>query len=276
MVSQLTFNPANFSTNPSITNKYLSYTAGTVYDYEIRDATTGEIIEYRTVTVLDDPNKAGTQYLTKSIAGVNCIVVQDVVTDAQTGQTIEIALDYFAQDKAGNVWYFGEDVKNFKDGKFLNTDGSWLADNPGAAPGIAMEAKPKVNDTYNQENAPGVAEDFAVVKDLSASIGGYNNLLLTNDVNPLDLTKKQPTELELKYYKSGTGEVYSTTSVLNNKGEYVPTEIEQLVSVTQSSSQLVQAMASFGATQTVSSPVAAVGPDQHALNNMLATPGHHT
>jgi hypothetical protein len=111
----------------------------------------------------------------------------------------------------------------------------------------------------------------------SVPYGSFTNLLKTLDLNPLDVTKTgQLSEKENKYYAAGIGEVYSETYVPDKTGNYVLAETEQLVSVTSSNSQLVQAMASFGATQSVSSPLAAVGPDQHALNNMLATPGHHT
>jgi hypothetical protein len=51
---------------------------------------------------------------TKVIAGVTCVVVEDTVK--VDGELAEKTFDYFAQDKAGNVWYFGEDTKEFEDG----------------------------------------------------------------------------------------------------------------------------------------------------------------
>jgi hypothetical protein len=238
--------------------------------YNTYDAS-GALTEIRTVTVTNQ---------TKVIDGVTCIIVTDVVKDATTGAFIENTQDYFAQDKSGNVWYFGEDAQNYKNGKFVNTDGSWLAgqllpDGSVAAPGIVMEAKPKVGDTYQQENAPGVAQDYAMVLNLGAKIGGWTGLLQTNDVNPLDVSKTGlPTEQEYKYYAAGIGEVYSTTSVLNNKGQYVLAETEQLYSI---NGQLVQAMASFGASPSASqSPLSAAFSDQQTLHNVLAANGHHT
>jgi len=277
--STVQFDPRNFPSGEPIDNNasnYLQYKPGTVFTYNVYDAA-GNQTETRVVTVTDQKI---------SIDGVTCTVIQDVVTDFKTGKTVEIAMDYVAQDKLGNVWYFGEDVQNFKNGKFVNFDGSWhagqsLADGTVAGPGIIMEAKPKVGDFYRQENATGIAQDTAQVLSLSGSAtvpyGSLSNLLVTLDLNPLDLTKSgQLSERENKYYAAGIGEVYSETYVPDKNGKYVLAETEQLVSVTSSNSQLVQAMASFGATQSVSSPLAAVGPDQHASTSILATPHHHS
>jgi hypothetical protein len=270
-VSTIPFDPNNFVAGEPIDNNqsnYLKLTPGTIYHYDVRDAA-GNLIETSTLDVT---------YQTVMVAGVQCVVVIDTVKDA-AGNLVEVANDYYAQDKYGNVWYFGEAVQNYKNGKFANTDGSWRADDPGAAPGIVMEAQPSVGDQYAQENSPGLAQDYAVVMDLGAKIAGYKGLLQTQDVNPLDVAKKSglPIEQEFKYYKAGIGEVYSVTSVLNKQGQYVLAETEKLTSVeTYSNPQLVQAMASFGASQSVSTPLATVGPDQHAWHNMLATPGHHT
>ena len=56
---------------------------------------------------------------TKLILGVAATVVRDrVFVD---GKLAEDTLDWYAQDRDGNVWYFGEDTKAFKD------DGTSLA-----------------------------------------------------------------------------------------------------------------------------------------------------
>src|SRR5262245_26914541 len=100
------FDPANFKkkngTSYAINNDYLIYSPGTVYNYVATDPS-GDITETRTVTVTNQ---------TIQISGVTCNVVRDEVWDAE-GNRIETALDYFAQDKDGNVWYFGEDVVNY-------------------------------------------------------------------------------------------------------------------------------------------------------------------
>ena len=77
------------------------------------------------------------------------------------GKLEERTLDYFAQDKDGNVWYFGKRQK-YHSGHFLNTDGSWLMGVSGAMPGIVMEAALDL-ETGQSGDAPGIAEDRAKV-----------------------------------------------------------------------------------------------------------------
>src|SRR5689334_4379792 len=117
-----------------------------------------------TITESPDGSAVGTFSVTRQtrvIDGVTCVVVSDIAT--VDGELIEKTSDFFAQDKAGNVWYFGEQTAEYENGQVVSTEGSWLAGVDGAAPGIIMEANPKVGDSYDQENAPGVAEDHAAV-----------------------------------------------------------------------------------------------------------------
>ena len=79
---------------------------------------------------------------TKVIDGVTCVVVKD--TALVDGELVEKTNDYFAQDKAGNVWYFGEDTKEFENGKVVSTEGTWRAGVDGATPGFIMLASPQV------------------------------------------------------------------------------------------------------------------------------------
>ena len=103
---------------------------------------------------------------------------------------VEVALDYFAQHKDGTVYYFGEDVINYVDGVPDNTDGSWLAGEDGAEPGIVMPADPAVGDEFAQENAPGIAEDRAKIVASGVTVttpaGTFGGCIETQDWNPLE------------------------------------------------------------------------------------------
>ncbi len=55
---------------------------------------------------------------------------------------IEEAFDYYAQGDYGGVWYFGEDVDNFENGKLKDHGGSWLAGEKGALPALLMPGDP--------------------------------------------------------------------------------------------------------------------------------------
>jgi hypothetical protein len=134
--------------------------------------------------------------------GVTARVVRDTVTE--NGQLVEDTFDWYAQDLRGNVWYLGEDTKEYENGKVVSTAGSWEAGVDGARPGIVMLARPRVGRTYKQENRPGAAEDTARVLSLDdqaeVPAGHFRRVVLTKDWNPLD-----PKVLEYKLYARGVG-----------------------------------------------------------------------
>jgi hypothetical protein len=141
---------------------------------------------------------------TKTIFGVVTTAVHDRVTAG--GKLVEDTWDRYAQDRAGNVWYFGEDTKEYRGGKVVSTGGSWEAGKNGAKAGIVMLARPQVGDMYRQEDAPGTAEDLAKVERLAASVqvpyGRFSGALQTAERNPLERGSR-----ELKYYVKGVGVV---------------------------------------------------------------------
>ena len=182
--------PATFG--PVIDNPYFPLTPGTVWYYE--GESDGEA-ETGVVTVLAE---------TKVVMGVTCTVVQDVVS--VDGEVAEDTLDWYAQDKDGNVWYMGEESKDYEDGEVVSTKGSWEAGVDGALPGIIMLADPQVGDTYRQEFYAGEAEDIGSVLKLGETVtvesGTYEDVLVTEDTNPME-----PEIVERKYYAPGVGVV---------------------------------------------------------------------
>ena len=85
-------------------------------------------------------------------------------TVAQRRRHIERTLDYYAQDKDGNVWYLGEDSFELQHGRFVKASDSWRSGVDGAKPGIIMPADPQPGDRYRQEYyPPGEALDEATV-----------------------------------------------------------------------------------------------------------------
>ncbi len=181
--------PANFVT--SIDNPYFPLSPGTIFVYEGK---TEKGNEYNETYVTPQ---------TKVILGVTCVVVSDTVK--VDGQLEEATLDWYAQDKQGNVWYMGEDSKEYQDSQVVSTKGSWEAGVDGALPGIIMQANPQVGQTYRQEYYKGEAEDMAAVVSLSESVSvpyaSYTNLLMTKEWSALDT----PPVIEYKYYAKGVG-----------------------------------------------------------------------
>ncbi len=186
------FDKANFSHPLDINNQYQPLQPGTTYVY---DGTTDGKPTHETFVVTHE---------TKTILGIQVRVIRDSVFEK--GKLIEQTDDWFAQDNAGNVWYMGEFSTDFKNGKVVSHEGSWEGGVNGAQPGIIMEAHPKVGDTYQQESAPGVAEDMAKVLSLSESIcvpfGCFTNVLKTKEFTPLE-----PGVVEQKFYAPGVGEI---------------------------------------------------------------------
>jgi len=86
---------------------------------------------------------------------------------AVDGQLVEVAYDYFAQADDGGVYYMGEDVNNYEDGKVVSQEGSWLAGRDGAPPSLIMPAHPEVGQIFNPENLPGVVYETDEILSLS-------------------------------------------------------------------------------------------------------------
>jgi hypothetical protein len=134
---------------------------------------------------------------TKNIAGITATVVSDNVYEPPP-RLLEKTFDYYAQDDKGNVWYLGENTREFLRGGKVDRSGSWLAGTNGAKPGLIMEAHPRVPDGYRQECLSGEAEDLAWV----VGRGGSNDLLRTLEVSPLE-----PSIVERKVYRPRVGVV---------------------------------------------------------------------
>jgi hypothetical protein len=157
LTDQKTVNPPFDASNfvVGIDNPYLPLMQGTVYHYR---SETPDGVETNDVAVTRD---------SKTILGVHITVVHDQVF--LEGDLTEDTFDWFAQDAAGNVWYFGEDSKEIENGQVVSTEGSWQAGVGENKPGIIMLAHPKVGLAYHQEQAPDIAEDMARVLSLKTA-----------------------------------------------------------------------------------------------------------
>src|SRR5262249_49560677 len=102
----------------------------------------------------------------RQVMGVSTVVVHDQVFSG--ADLKEDTYDWYAQDTAGNVWYFGEDTTSYENGPAGDKTGSWEGGVNGAQPGIVMLADPQLGDIYRQEYLAGEAEDIALVRRLDA------------------------------------------------------------------------------------------------------------
>jgi len=147
------------------------------------------------------------------------------VTDVakHNGQLLEKTIDWYAQDKRGNVWYLGEDTAAYLPGGKVDKAGSWQAGVRGAKPGIVMRAHPQVPQAYRQEYQPGNAEDTAWIVDLGGSFKlpfSVAHHVLTS----LEFTRLEPTVIDKKIYAPGLG-------IIVERAMTGPKEVATLVSV---------------------------------------------
>jgi hypothetical protein len=141
---------------------------------------------------------------TKEILGIASTVVLDTVSEH--GRPIERTLDFYAQDRDGNVWYLGEDSFELERGHFVRASDSWRSGVDGAKPGIIMPADPQAGDKYRQEYYPqGEALDEATVLGergpVTVPYGTFERPLVTSEYSPLE------PQTEQKFYAAGVGEV---------------------------------------------------------------------
>ena len=86
------------------------------------------------------------------------------------GKLTEATLDYFAQDDNGNVYYIGEDVNEYKNGKVSGHSGAWLFGRDTQSPGLLMPAHPKVGDKFKSENVPPISREADEVVSVSETV----------------------------------------------------------------------------------------------------------
>lgn len=186
--------PAQFTTD--ITNPFLTLPTGRklVYSGETPDG-----LERIEITMTGE---------TREIMGVTTTVYLDQVYIDD--QLVEETSDYLAQNTVtGDVWYFGEDVQNYENGKPSNTDGAWIAGVDNAQPGIWITASPVPGMEYRQEYYAGEAEDMVTIKEvgltLATPLGTFDGCVATYDWTPLD-----PNSKEDKFYCPGIAAKVST------------------------------------------------------------------
>jgi hypothetical protein len=182
---------------PQVDNPWYPLRAGSVYVYRgVKDGKPAR--DVLSVTAR-----------TQVVGGVRCRVVDDRLY--LSGRLAERTTDWYAQDKAGNVWYFGESTAELGlTGKVTSRAGSWRAGVDGARPGIFMPANPRVGQAGQQEFYRGQAEDHFAVLALAVSVrvpyGSFAKALLTREWTPLE-----PGTLDHKFYVRGIGTVRELT-----------------------------------------------------------------
>jgi len=171
---------------PTGTNTYITMQPGRVLKLKSG-------IDTLTITVLPD---------TQEIDGITTGILEE--RETKNGTLAEISRNFFATDrKTGDVYYFGEDVDNYKDGKVISHDSAWRAGTGGARFGLMIPATPTVGQAFYQEIAPKVAMDRVEVVSTSATVktpaGTFERCVHLRETTPLE------SDVSHKYYAPGIG-----------------------------------------------------------------------
>lgn len=190
--------PVVFSNPTAVTNPYLPY--GTVK----QDVLTGT--EGGKPARVVRSRLPGTRSFTINGKAVQTIIMVDSVFES--GQLVEVAADYYAQSDAGDVYYLGEDVNNYRDGQVANHEGSWLYGVHTRKLGIMFPATPMVGQRYRSEDVPGITREDDEVVSISESVtvpaGSYHSCVKVRET-------LSEGDVEFKVYCPGVGIVQEST-----------------------------------------------------------------
>ncbi len=153
----------------------------------------------------------------KLVDGIQARVVE--FQETKNGEIVEVTRDYYSVDRTTqDVYYMGEDVDIYKDGKFVGNKGAWLSGVKGARFGLMMPGTIKVGQKFHQEYAPGIAMDraevVAVGETVTTPAGTFTNCVHMKETSPIE---KGVTDH--KWYAPGVG--------LIKDGEIVLVKIEK-------------------------------------------------
>ncbi len=137
-------------------------------------------IDSLTVTILND---------TMTVDGVRVGVLEE--RETKDGKLVEVSRNFFATDRnTGDVYYFGEDVDNYKDGRIIDHESAWRAGVQGARFGLMIPGRPRVGDRFYQEIAPKVAMDRVEIVSTDETVrtpaGTFEHCLHLKETTPLE------------------------------------------------------------------------------------------
>jgi hypothetical protein len=204
-----TFAAKNFGASPADVNRWLPMTPGIQSVLKGFVNVGGRRLPHdRVVTITD---------VTKMVNGVRAVLVLD--QDFDGGQLAEQAVDYFAEDVGGNVWYLGSYTETYEGGQFLNAEDAWLAGVNGAIPGLFLPAEPKTGTPpFYQTQIPGGEQSTAQVVKV-----GQRTCVPFNCYTDVVVIQEQGSEN--KYWAPGVGGIL--TEPLSGDAQ----EIEKLVNI---------------------------------------------
>ena len=192
------FDPDNFDDSTTIDKQWFPLKPWTRIVLEGTSvADEGDTEAHRVVFTITD--------LTKVIDGVQTVVCWE--RDFVDGDLEEAEIVFFAQDKHGAVWHFGEYPEEYDEGEIIASPG-WLHGFDDCRAGIHMPANPELGDpSFAQGWAPKVPwTDRAVVHKTGLKVevpyDSFENVIVFDEYN-----REEPGSHQLKYYARGVGNI---------------------------------------------------------------------
>jgi hypothetical protein len=186
---QVALDPADFTTR--IDNPYWPMRTGSRWVYR---ATDQEGSRSRSVVTATGRTKVMAN-------GVRAAALRDAVSEE--GELVEVAVEWYAQDGAGNVWYLGEDVEEYEGGRLVGTE-SWEAGAGGARPGVVMPGRPRRGLRFRENHIPGNPGDrfeiLSVREQAGTAFRHFDRALLIKQTTP-----ERRTALEYVFHAPGVG-----------------------------------------------------------------------
>ena len=153
---------------------------------------------------------------TVKVGSVETRVVEE--REEQDGKLKEVSRNFFAICKEhGDVFYFGEEVDEYKDGKVAAHSGQWRASEKDSKAGIIMPGTVLLGARHYQEIAPNAQDRAEIIRDdvtLKTPAGTFKNCILVEETSGLD-----PEEKAYKTYAPGIGLIQDEDLLLTGYGK---------------------------------------------------------
>ncbi|MHC4677173.1 MAG: hypothetical protein ACYTEK_00595 [Planctomycetota bacterium] len=139
---------------------------------------------------------------TKRIGNVETRIVEE--REEENGKLKEVSMNFFAICREhGDVFYFGEEVDDYEDGKIVAHGGAWRADEKNSKAGIMMPGTVLLGARHYQEIAPNAMDRAEIISDdvsMKTPAGKFENCIRIEETTALD-----PDEKCYKTYAPGVG-----------------------------------------------------------------------
>ncbi len=211
------FDPTGFAATTGTVNPWLPLLPGTQWVRQGATDVGHRRVPHRVVSTVTDVHRV--------VDGVRTVLVLDRGIDS--GQIAHESIDYFAQDRRGNVWNVGSYAEAYEAGRFVSVRDSWLAGVKGAKPGILMPDRPTTRTPpWLISQPPGADPDAAQVVQTGrrrcVAFKCYSHVLVVRE------GKASALDNEFKYYAPGVGQILNTP-----KSKSMHHDFEQLINLTR-------------------------------------------